>query len=121
MGTVAVLLLLENYIIRPVLFFLDLECSVNSFYRPHKMALWNHLVPDLVQLSVQERETEKLPRYPTLEDLGNSHDKNSGIMVVDSPTDNRDVQKTPTFGHPGWPDGPEIAEVLIHLWRLEIE
>ena len=71
------------------------------------------MVPDLVQLSVQERETEKLPRYPTLEDLGNSHDKNSGIMVVDSPTDNRDVQKTPTFGHPGWPDGPEIAEVLL--------
>ena len=25
------------------------------------MALWNHLVPDLVELSVQEREVDKLP------------------------------------------------------------
>ena len=31
------------------------------------MALWNHLVPDLVELSVQEREVDKLPhsKYPT--------------------------------------------------------
>lgn len=32
------------------------------------MALWNHLVPDLVQLGVQERETDKLlphSRYPS--------------------------------------------------------
>ena len=98
-----------------MLFSADLECSVNSFYRPHKMALWNHLVPDLVQLSVQERETEKLPRYPTLEDLGNSiagggsRNKNSGGMtgvVVDS-HDNRNPQKTPTYVQAG----PEISEV----------
>ena len=52
---------------------LDIESSVESFYRPHKMALWNHLVPDLVQLQVQERETEKLPhsRYPSPPPAGN--------------------------------------------------
>ena len=31
------------------------------------MALWNHLVPDLVELSVKERDMDKLPhsRYPS--------------------------------------------------------
>ena len=54
---------------------LDIESSVESFYRPHKMALWNHLVPDLVQLQVQERETEKLPhsRYPSSPPAGNDY------------------------------------------------
>ena len=99
-----------------VFFSADLECSVNSFYRPHKMALWNHLVPDLVQLSVQERETEKLPRYPTLEDLGNSiaggsRNENSG-MTQDS-HDNRNPQKTPTYVQAG----PEISEVC-GTWSL---
>ena len=37
------------------------------------MALWNHLVPDLVELSVQEREVDKLPhsKYPIDEDTEN--------------------------------------------------
>ena len=59
--------------------FTDLESSVNSFYRPHKMALWNHLVPDLVELSVQEREVDKLPhsKYPIEENTENEA-KNGG-------------------------------------------
>ena len=40
------------------------------------MALWNHLVPDLVQLGVQERETDKLPhsRYPSSPPAENEYD-----------------------------------------------
>ena len=43
------------------------------------MALWNHLVPDLVELSVQEREVDKLPhsKYPIDEDTENEA-KNGG-------------------------------------------
>ena len=43
------------------------------------MALWNHLVPDLVELSVQEREVDKLPhsKYPIDEDTKNEA-KNGG-------------------------------------------
>ena len=54
----------------------DIESFVESFYRPHKMALWNHLVPDLVQLGVQERETDKLPhsRYPSSPPAENEYD-----------------------------------------------
>ena len=33
--------------------FPDLESSVNSFYRPQKMSLWNYLVPGLVEQSIQ--------------------------------------------------------------------
>ena len=29
---------------------------VKNLYQSHKMALWNHLVPNLVQLGAQERE-----------------------------------------------------------------
>ena len=35
---------------------------MKSHYRPHKMALWNNLVPDLVKLS--EREIEEADKYP---------------------------------------------------------
>ena len=40
------------------------------------MALWNHLVPELVQLGVQERETDKLPhsRYPSSPPAENEYD-----------------------------------------------
>ena len=78
------------------------------------MALWNHLVPDLVQLSVQERETEKLPRYPTLESDyggagtgGSESSKNSGNRVIDSHDNRNNPQKTPTYVKAGH----EISEV----------
>ena len=40
------------------------------------MALWNHLVPELVQLGVRERETDKLPhsRYPSSPPAENEYD-----------------------------------------------
>ena len=43
------------------------------------MALWNHLVPDLVELSVQEREVDKIPhtKYPIEENTENEA-KNGG-------------------------------------------
>ena len=36
---------------------------MKSHYRPHKMALWNNLVPDLVKLSEREIDVaiDKLP------------------------------------------------------------
>ena len=79
------------------------------------MALWNHLVPDLVQLSVQERETEKLPRYPTLESDygtgGSGSSKNSGNRVIDSHDNRNNPQKTPTYVKAGH----EISEVSAIL------
>ena len=51
--------------------FSGLEPDVKSFYRPHKIALWNNLIPDLVRLSIPEdekTETEKpetsFPKFP---------------------------------------------------------
>jgi hypothetical protein len=41
---------------------------VKAFYRPHKIALWNNLIPDLVRLNLPDddrQETEK-PEGPTL-------------------------------------------------------
>ena len=44
---------------------------MKSFYRPHKIALWNNLIPDLVRLNIPEdekTETEKpetnFPKFP---------------------------------------------------------
>ena len=49
---------------------------MKSFYRPHKMALWNNLVPDLVKLAEREMDVaiDKLPhsRFPSAASPGDS-------------------------------------------------
>ena len=49
---------------------------MKAFYRPHKMALWNLLVPDLVKLAEREMDVaiDKLPhsRFPSATSAGNS-------------------------------------------------
>ena len=79
MGTVGKSFINTGQVLSPHSFYTsisDIESFVESFYRPHKMALWNHLVPDLVQLGVQERETDKLPhsRYPSSPPAENEYD-----------------------------------------------
>ena len=60
--------------------FLDLETTMKAFYRPHKMALWNLLVPDLVKLAEREMDVaiDKLPhsRFPSATSAGGNVDTN---------------------------------------------
>ena len=60
------------------------------------MALWNYLVPDLVQLGVQERETDKLPhsRYPSVPGAENEYDLHRGTDKKKSTV--RDQEQGPT-------------------------
>lgn len=65
------------------------------------MALWNHLVPDLVQLGVQERETDKLPHFNVPDTTNNYHGNNE----QDREKSREPIQRTPTYGR------ERIAEV----------
>ena len=53
---------------------------MKSFYRPHKMALWNLLVPDLVKLAERDMDVaiDKLPhsRFPSATSSGNPENPN---------------------------------------------
>ena len=53
---------------------------MKAFYRPHKMALWNLLVPDLVKLAEREMDVaiDKLPhsRFPSATSAGGNVDTN---------------------------------------------
>ena len=62
------------------------------------MALWNHLVPDLVELSVQEREVDKLPhsKYPIDDsEISKNEEKN------DDGKNKKDRNRSSGLDHPG--------------------
>lgn len=72
------------------------------------MALWNHLVPDLVQLGVQERETDKLlphSRYPSSSPENEYIDKKKSLRDHDQQPERTPTSTTTTFGR------ERIAEV----------
>jgi hypothetical protein len=69
------------------------------------MALWNHLVPDLVERSVQERDMDKLPhsRFPSSTngngEFGNElKNGKSGSTTTTSVSREDGPKRTPTFG-----------------------
>ena len=50
------MVLISSTISEQLFNFSDVETTIKSHYRPHKMALWNNLVPDLVKLSEREMD-----------------------------------------------------------------
>ena len=95
---------------------------MKSFYRPHKMALWNLLVPDLVKLAEREMDVaiDKLPhsRFPSATSSGNSETNNvnnggksnsgrSGSLEEDS------SETTFTYGGIDVSEGVPISVVII--------
>jgi hypothetical protein len=45
--------------------FSGLEPDTKSFYRPHKIALWNNLIPDLVRLNIPDEEKPEAEKPET--------------------------------------------------------
>ena len=113
----------QNKFVNHIYFFLiDLETTMKSFYRPHKMALWNLLVPDLVKLAEREMDVaiDKLPhsRFPSATSSGNSETN----IVVDggnsqnkdtSGSSNKDPTTTFTYGGIDVSDGVPISVVIV--------
>ena len=97
----------------------DLETTMKAFYRPHKMALWNLLVPDLVKLAEREMDVaiDKLPhsRFPSATSAGNSE---TNIVVDekgkdDSSSSADDDSTTFTYGGIDVSDGIPISVVIV--------
>ena len=63
---------------------------MKSFYRPHKMALWNNLVPDIVKVTAKKMDVaiDKMPhsRFPSAASAGAGHHPNSntGVCTIHS-------------------------------------
>ena len=97
----------------------DLETTMKAFYRPHKMALWNLLVPDLVKLAEREMDVaiDKLPhsRFPSATSAGNSE---TNIVIDeggkdDSSSSADDDSTTFTYGGIDVSDGIPISVVIV--------
>ena len=89
---------------------------MKAFYRPHKMALWNLLVPDLVKLAEREMDVaiDKLPhsRFPSATSAGGNVDTNDMNVEGD---DNEGDSKTTTFTYGGIDvsEGIPVSVVII--------